>query len=98
MFILNTVTKAIAQVGDAESLNIPPPDTASSVQNILNTLFIIVGAVSVIFIIIGGFRYVVSAGDPENTAKAKNTILYAVIGLAVSILATGIVSFVLGRI
>lgn len=54
-----------------------------------------VGAVSVIMIIVGGLKYIISSGDPANTNTAKNTILYAVIGLVIAIAAQAIVLFVL---
>src|SRR5690554_1131160 len=50
-------------------------------RTIVNTLLYIIGAVSVVMIIYGGFRYVTSAGDSSGVTAAKNTILYAVIGL-----------------
>lgn len=62
---------------------------------VLNMFSFIVGFAAVIMIIVGGFRYVLSAGDGSNTAGAKNTILYAVIGLVVVALAQIIVRFVL---
>ena len=62
---------------------------------ILGIFFGILAAVAVLFIIIGGFRYVISSGDPQDMSKAKNTILYALIGLVVAITAEGIVSFAL---
>ena len=55
----------------------------------------LVGALAVIFIIIGGIQYVVSAGDPKKTAQAKNTILYAIIGVVLAVAAGAIVKFVL---
>jgi hypothetical protein len=48
-------------------------------------------------IIVGGLRYVLSAGDPKNTQAAKDTILYAVIGVVVALLAYAIVNFVLAQ-
>ena len=67
----------------------------SFVGAIVNTLLFLVGAVSVLSIIIGGILYVTSSGDSGNVTKAKNTILYAVIGLVVSFLAYAIVNWVL---
>lgn len=67
------------------------------VTSTVNTLLWIVGVASVIVIIVGGLRYVLSGGDPKNTAAAKDTILYASIGLVVALLAYGIVNFVLGQ-
>ena len=67
-------------------------------KNIANTLIFIVGAVSVLMIIIGGLRYVLSAGDPSSTKSAKDTVLYAVVGVIVALLAFAIVNFVLANI
>lgn len=68
----------------------------SLVQNIINLLLMAVGVIAVIMIIIGGIRYVLSAGDSSQITSAKNTVLYAVIGLVVAILAYAIVNFVIG--
>lgn len=62
---------------------------------IVNMLLFLIGAISVIMIIIGGLLYVTSQGDSGSVTKAKNTVLYAVIGLAVAILAYAIVNWVL---
>ena len=67
----------------------------SFVANLVNTLLFIVGAISVLMIIIGGILYVVSQGDSSNITKAKNTIISAVIGLIVAFLAYAIVNWVL---
>lgn len=67
-------------------------------KTIVNILLYIIGAVSVIMIIIGGIRYVVSAGDQSSVTGAKNTIMYAVVGLVISIMAYAIVNFVLSSI
>lgn len=63
-------------------------------RTITNVLLFIIGAVSVIMLIIGGFRYVTSQGDSSQVTSAKNTILYAIIGLIIAILAFAVVSFV----
>ncbi len=63
---------------------------------IINFLLVAIGIVSVIMIIIGGFRYTISNGDENSVRAAKDTILYAVIGLIVAILSFVIVNFVLG--
>lgn len=64
-------------------------------QTITNVLLFIIGAISVIMLIIGGIRYVVSGGDSSAVTGAKNTILYAVIGIVVAILAYAMVNFVI---
>jgi hypothetical protein len=58
----------------------------------------VVGALSFLFIVIGGFRYVLSQGDPQATTKAKNTRLYALIGLVLALVAQAVVTFVVGRV
>ena len=65
---------------------------------IINTIIYVIGAAAVVMIIIGGFRYVVSNGDSGSITTAKNTILYAVVGLVVAIMSYAIVNFVIGSI
>jgi uncharacterized Tic20 family protein len=72
-------------------------DSAKSiVGSVVNTLLYILGAISVVMIIIGGFMYTTSGGDAGAVTKAKNTILYAVVGLVVAFAAYAIVNWVLG--
>lgn len=63
-------------------------------KKITDVMLFIVGAVSVIMLIIGGIRYVVSGGDQGAVQSAKNTILYAVVGIIVTLLAYAVVNFV----
>ena len=65
-------------------------------KNITNTLLYVLGAVSVIVIIIAGIMYTTSSGDAALITKAKNTLLYAVVGLVVAIMAYAIVNYVIG--
>lgn len=65
--------------------------------DIINVFSWIVGIVSVIMIIYGGFRYIISGGDSNGVTAAKNTILYAIIGLVIVALAQIIVQFVLTK-
>lgn len=65
------------------------------IKTITNVMLYIIGALSVVMIIFGGIKYVVSAGDSSKVTSAKNTIMYAVIGLVVAILAYAIVNFVI---
>ncbi|QQG50857.1 MAG: hypothetical protein HZB75_05060 [Candidatus Saccharibacteria bacterium] len=65
-------------------------------KTITNVLLFIIGAISVIMLIIGGIRYVVSGGDSGAVTSAKNTILYAIVGIVVAILAYALVNFVIG--
>ena len=66
----------------------------SIIKTVVNTLLFVLGAVTVIMIVIGGIRYTISQGDSSAVASAKNTILYAVIGLIIAIMAYAIVNFV----
>ena len=68
------------------------------VNHITSTILYVLGFISVIMLIIGGVKYARSAGDAKAVTDAKNTILYALIGLAIAILAYYIVNFVLGVI
>lgn len=56
------------------------------------------GAISVIVMVVGGIRYALSAGDPNGTKGAKDSILYAAVGLAVALFAQGIIAFVLSKL
>ena len=65
---------------------------------VIDTLFIVAGAVAVLIMVIGGIRYITSTGDAKRVQAAKDTILYAIMGLVVIILARAIVGFVIGQI
>lgn len=67
------------------------------VQQLINTLLYVIGIIAVIVIIVGAIRYVTSDGDSNKVSSAKNTILYAVIGLVVAMLAFAIVNFVVAQ-
>jgi hypothetical protein len=68
------------------------------VHTIVNLLSAVVGIVAVIMIIVGGFRYITSGGNDTSVTAAKNTILYAVIGLVVVALAQLLVRFTLSKL
>lgn len=70
----------------------------SSIKEILTLVWMLAGAVSLIIITFAGFKYVISQGESQAVAKAKNTIIYAIIGLIVSIMAIAIVNFVFGNL
>jgi len=70
----------------------------SVIKKVITILSVIIGAIAVVMIIIGGFRYVTSAGNAEGTKSARNTILYAIVGLVVVALAQIIVHFVLNSV
>ncbi|MBQ3309964.1 hypothetical protein IJG73_00780 [Candidatus Saccharibacteria bacterium] len=67
-------------------------------QTIINVIIAVLGIVAVIVIVLGGVNFVMSQGDPAKTKKAKDTILYGIIGLVVALLAYAIVNFVLASL
>jgi hypothetical protein len=73
-------------------------DEGGVFRNVVNVLIFLVGAISVIMLVVGAIRYVVSGGDPAGTKGAKDTILYAIIGIVVAAAAFGIVTFVIGSV
>lgn len=68
------------------------------VTKVINIMLFIAGALAVIMIIFGGLRYVTSAGNSSNVTAAKNTVLYAIVGLVVAFLAYAVINFVLGTV
>lgn len=68
---------------------------ADLAKKIINIFSIVVGTISVIMIIIGGFRYIISGGDSGGVTAGKNTILYAIVGLVIVLFSQVIVRFVL---
>ena len=67
-------------------------------SRIINIFSVVVGTVSVIMIIIGGLRYIISGGDSTGVTAAKNTILYAIVGLVIVLFSQIIVRFVISNV
>lgn len=89
--------------GEAPTLaecNVEEPETPlmETVMNIIRLALAVLGLVAVAVIILGGVSYATSTGDAAKVAKAKNTIMYGVIGLVVALLAFAIVSFILTNV
>ena len=72
--------------------------TGGVITTITNMLLFVVGLLSVVMIIIGGLRYVTSGGNSTSVTAAKNTIMYAIVGLVISFLAFAAINFVLGAL
>ena len=110
-FVVVTVGLFASSTAGAASFNLGIADGASAARGvdqaadlfgqtgtfrtITNVLLFLIGAISVIMLIIGGLRYVVSGGDSTAVQNAKNTILYAIVGVVVAILAYAVVSFII---
>ena len=72
-------------------------NVTDSIKTIVNTLLFVLGAVAVLVIIVAGIMYVVSGGEAASVKKAKDMILYAVVGLVVALMAFAIVNFVVTK-
>lgn len=70
--------------------------TEGIITEITNVALFAVGLLSVVMLIYGGLRYVISGGDSKKVTDAKNTIMYAIIGLIIAMLSYAIVNFVIG--
>lgn len=92
--LITTLAATIGTVGDAETES----DLTGNITNILNAIIGVLGIVAVVVIIIGGVGYMTSSGDAGKVKKAKDTILYGIIGLIVVALSFAIVNFVIGNI
>ena len=75
-----------------------PTDANVVIKNVTNIMFFIIGAVSVIMLIYGGIRYTTSGGNTNSVTAAKNTVIYSIVGVVISILAYAIVNFVVTNI
>lgn len=72
-----------------------PPEVKNIFLTVTNVLLFLIGAIAVIMLIYGGFRYTTSGGDSSSVTAAKNTILYAIVGIIVAIVAYAVVKFVI---
>lgn len=96
MKILDFVAETI-KIDSSKINNLPKNTAVETLGGILNGVYFAVGAVAVVIIILAGYTFVTAVYDPAKIAKAKNAILYSVVGLIVVILAFVITSFVMGR-
>lgn len=79
-----------------EEINIPRAEANDVFANALQITYFVAGAIAVIVIIVAGIMFATSAGDPNNVTKAKNLLLYGVIGLVLVVIAFAITVFVQG--
>lgn len=87
------------RVLNPDEVNLPRnPATGENLVDILNILFAIMGAAAVLVIILAALSMVTSQGDPNSLSRARNTILYAFIGLVIIILSGIITNFVIDRL
>lgn len=99
---------ATSSSASAAALNANPPDISNPLKGnadfghvitvVINFLLAFAGAIAVLFLIIGGFRYVISSGSPDQVEAAKKTILYAILGLIIIFIAFVIVQVILTQV
>jgi len=82
--------------GDGMPAELVGPDGIFT--RIINTVLYAIGIISIIMIVWGGLRYILSGGDAKKVTDAKNTLLYAIIGLVIALISFAIVNFVIGTI
>lgn len=85
-----------AQIAGVASCDAAPLE--ARITSIINSLFFVIGAVAVLVLLYGAIRYITSTGDASRVKAAKDTIIYAIAGLVVAILAPAIVGFVIGSL
>ena len=86
-----------AEVCDEDKLQKGATSLSTTLNNIIDVISILVGIAAVIMLIISGFRYITSGGDSGKVGEAKQTIIYAIVGLIIVALAQFIVKFVLEK-
>ena len=91
-------TQIKIKASDLNLQNAPTSVSSGNVETILGTVYFWAGIVAVLVIIVGGIRYATANGAQDKIKAAKNTILYAVVGLVVIIMAAAITQFVIQNI
>ena len=83
---------------DENGKEIDPGDLTSSIRTVFTFIFSVLGIVAVVVIVLGGFYFLTSTGDPAKIKKGKDTILWGIVGLVVCLFAFAIVNFILGAL
>jgi uncharacterized membrane protein YidH (DUF202 family) len=87
------------KVGDTDQeINIPVITAQDVLKNGLNIAYFVLGVIAVAIIIVAGYRFMMANGDSNKAATARQTILYAAIGLIVVVSAFAITNFIMGRV
>lgn len=89
------VTSGTSAISEPQPKGQDAPTLGDEIHTIVNALLFILGAISVVTIVVGGIRYTTSGGDSSSIQAAKNTVLYSVVGLVIATLAYAIVNFVI---
>ena len=91
--------KMSSLLGPSKELDLPDRATVTGgdLTSVMNVVYVVAGVVAIIIIIVAGILYSLSSGDPGKASKAKNAIIYSVVGLVVVLSAYAIMNFVVGR-
>lgn len=88
-----------AILGSPEAVGVPNQNVnAGSFTRALNVVYMVAGVIAVVSVIIAGILFTTSSGDPQKAARARNAILYSVIGIVVVAFAFAVTNFVIGRV
>lgn len=94
----STISNSSKPGGALQNANIPQNIAdAAAIQDLLGFIFALAGGIALLVITIAGFNFVTSQGEPQKVATARQTILYALVGLVISVFAFTIVKFILGK-
>ena len=96
--LLTTLAAATGFDGKPEQIPGTSGDLKDTVITIINVVIGMLGIIAVVVIILGGIGYMTSSGDAGKVKKAKDTILYGIIGLIICILSAAIVNFVIAKV
>ncbi len=96
MKILEFIAENI-KLSPGDVKNMPTLSASGVLTGTLNVIYFFVGSIAVIMIILGGYRFTTSGSKPEQVARARNTIIYSVIGLIVVMFAFVVTQFIVGR-
>lgn len=94
----NTWTSSYTECKDEQGIKGQNDDLMGVLNTVINVVLGVIGFVAVAMIIMGGISFTTSQGDAAKTTKARNTILYGVVGLVIALLAFAIVNFVLNSV
>jgi type IV secretory pathway VirB2 component (pilin) len=95
--IAQTACEKLTGTGCSTGLQNNTP-TTTTIQSVLGFVLAIIAAVAVLMIVIAGLRFITGSGSPQETAKARSTIIYALVGLILALAAQSIVRLVINHI
>jgi hypothetical protein len=88
-----TTLLVLPVIGLAQTEEIPDVELDTALDNITNFMFWLLMAVAVIFLFAAGITFITAGGDPEKVKRARDYVLYALIGVVVGVMAKGLTTF-----